>query len=448
MPKVKRTTTEVQEIEQPQVEAKPTLADFDMFDHFDKLKDSDFVDGSLVKRKYYLYQDQPPPGKVDGEPGYAAVWCKRFSADDLRVLNPNVTRWKIIEKVMGDIGSRKTWLVSMMPLPPNATVAPGTVPATSEMGQAFKTVAELAQDRTGVQREAMTASMGILGEAYKRGIDMMPKPGSFAEELKTLKETGLLNIEKPNGGFGLTEVKGLLEWGLPRLKELGLLGAVTPPDSKKELDRVLGLIDVIENRFGKSKRDDSVWPLVIQTFGPSLAGSLERISFNVARMIEAKAGLPVSAPAPAAGNGEANVARVSSPATPGEQLAPAAQPGQPVMSPQDYVKLRLVALCYEELMEDSPDASNIANWLHMTAPQLTRQLVGLPEAGVMGFLNSDPVLKTVTSRDNAIALFQADMGSDPAFQKIAQLTPEQFAEKAEGLKRGIYSALIKDAAAA
>jgi hypothetical protein len=252
MPKVKRTTTEVQEIEAPQKECPPTLVDVDLWDYLETLKDEDFVQGSLTKRKFYVSQIEPPVTKAEGEPGYARIFSSRFGPDDIKALNPQAIRWRIIEKVMGLPGTRRMWFIAMMPEknpPPGG--APSAVASNSEMGQALKTVVDLASDRTGVQREAMQQSMEVMSEAYKKGIEMMPKPGSIAEELKGLKDAGLLTIGN-QGGFGLAEFKTLLEWGLPKLKELGLLGA-TPKeaDPKKEFERVVDLIDVIETRCGE-----------------------------------------------------------------------------------------------------------------------------------------------------------------------------------------------------
>lgn len=413
MPKVKRTTTEVQEIDQQQPESPPTYADEDIWDHLDKLQDSEFVDGSHVKLAYYVYQDQPAVTKKEGESAYAKIYSQRFTADDLRALNPSATRWKIIEKVMGDRTSRKTFYVAMMP----AAAAPGSVSPLlaaqpSEMGQALKTVVDLAADRTGVQREAMHQSMQVMGEAYKRGIEMMPKSGSIADELGKLKEAGLLNLGNTGPAFGLTEVKGLLEWGLPKLKEWGFM--VQPEknaDPKKEFERVVELIDVIETRFGKAaKGSDQVWPMVIQTFGPSVVKLVDNITLNIADIFRAKAAMsgnplperPVQQP----------VAEAT--ASPGAIQTPQATNVQP--SAQDYIKMRFVVLCREEADQEKPDAENIANWLEMTAPQLAELLAKTAEDGVMQFLAVDSILKEIG-----------------------------FDEKAMALKKAIYAELVKDA---
>src|SRR5208282_95294 len=150
---------------------------------------------------------------------------------------------------------------------------------------------ELAADRNGLQREAVRQGMGILGDAYKQGMLMMPKPGSTADELVKLKEAGLLNTGNSNG-FGLADIKVLLEWGLPRLREMGILGTIAKEaDPKKEFEKVLELIEVVETRFGRSKGEASVWPTVIQTFGPPIVKMFDNITANVADIFRARAAM-------------------------------------------------------------------------------------------------------------------------------------------------------------
>lgn len=414
MPKMKRTTTEVQEIDQQQPESPPTYANEDIFDHLDKLHDTDFVQGSNVKLAYYVYQDQPAVTKKEGESAYAKIFSQRFTHDDLRALNPMATRWKIIEKVMGDRTSRKTFYVAMMPAAaaPAAAMPMLGVGQPSEMGQALKTVVDLAADRTGVQREAMKQSMDVMGEAYKRGIEMMPRSSSIADELGKLKTAGLLNMGNGNG-FGFAEVKVLLEWGLPKLKELGIIGSPEKTaDPKKEFERLVEMIDVIETRFGKAaKGSDQVWPMVFQTFGPSVVKLVDNITLNIPDIFRAKAAMSGN-PLPER-PAQQPVAEVM-PSQPGQQPPTTSPNGQP--SAQDYIKMRFVVLCRQELEEETPEAENIAKWLEMTCPQLAELLAKTPEDGVMQFLSVDSILK--------------EIGMD---------------EKSMSLKKAVYAELVKDA---
>ena len=418
MPRVKRTTTEEQVIEQPQVESPPTYADKDLFDRLDSLQDTDFVEGSHVKLAYYIYQDQPAVTKKEGESAYAKIFSQRFTADDLRAINPQATRWKIIEKVMGDRTRRDTYYVAMMPQqttqggPTPATVGMGAV--QSDMATTLKTVVDLASDRTGVQRQAMTQSIDIMGEAYKTGLEMMkPQSGSLAKQLTELKEAGLLATGN-TGGMDLEKIQKLIEWGIPLLRNSGILPAITAAkDPKKELESTLEFLDAIQERFGKaSKGEPSLWPIVVQTFGPSVVRMLDNMTSNVADIFRAKAamaGITVQ-PSP----------KVAEAGTEAAAATPAAQPPAPedqAPSAQDYVKLCFVRLCQDELKEEKPDAENIANWLEMTAPQLAELLAKTPEPGVMQFLDVDAILKYI--------------GSD---------------EKAMTFKKAVYAELVKDAA--
>jgi hypothetical protein len=152
--------------------------------------------------------------------------------------------------------------------------------------------------------------------------------------------------------------------------------------------------------------------MVIQTFGPPVVKMFDNITANVANILRARAALagtplpPAPAPAPVT-----QAIQTSGAAT---AAAPAAE--TPTMSPQDYIKMRFVVLCKEELENESPDAENIANWLEMTAPQLAELLSKTPEDGVMNFLQVDAIMQGI--------------GND---------------EKAMGLKKAIYAELVKDA---
>jgi len=252
-----------------------------------------------------------------------------------------------------------------------------------------------------LQREAMQSSIQMLGDAHRQSVEIMGKPSSIADELAKLKSAGLLNVGG-NGGFNFADLKELLAWGIPLLKEQGIIGkAAAATEPKKELDRALELIDVIQGRFGKAaKGEPDIWPLVIQTFGPSVVKAVETISSNIADIFRTRAAM-AGVTVPTTSNPE------TKPAEPAAPALPAATPKEQPPTAQDYVKLRLVALVLDELQEEKPDPENIANWLEMTAPQLAQLLAKTPEDGVLNFLNADAILAQIGNDEKAIAFKKA-----------------------------------------
>jgi len=199
-------------------------------------------------------------------------------------------------------------------------------------------------------------------------------------------------------GMDLDKIKALVEWSIPMLKEAGLIRPASQEDPEKKLDGLFRLLDVMETRFGKSDSKAGTLVTVLQTVGPQLAKSLENISNNIALVFQARASMS-TAPQLAGASIQANTAPPGNPAS----APPSIPPTRPDnISPQDYIKIRLVELCHEELEGGDPDAENIANWLQMTAPQLAGLLANASEAEVLKFLEADHILVQIGSSSEAV----------------------------------------------
>jgi hypothetical protein len=422
MPKVKRTVTEESEVQAPLPEGSPVPTEDNLWDHMAGL-----TPGEWQTHEFYVYQHQPPVTKKEGESAYRKKYGEPFTQDDLHAILPQASVIRIIEKIRGERGDKKTWYIAFVPENPEA--AARTVAARgSETAEILKATQEAMKASSAITNEAMTAGLGVLAEAQKRSIEMMPKQGSLASELADLKNAGLLNT---GGAFDFDKLKGLITFVLPMLKDMGILRAPADPAKAQFSDltamfkfvRTLG-IEPGEGLDAAEKA--SPWISVFQSVGPGIFKSIENVTGNIARMLEirfALAGgrLPQSVSPPANAQVTVQASPVSpepTPATgPASPPTPSAAgvPPQQITTLEDWLKNQILRFYVENMAP-----RRVARWLRMTVPEMAVTLEKAPEPMVEQFWASDPILSKIDG---------AEKGKAWRASVIAQLKGEKGEEK-------------------
>jgi hypothetical protein len=359
--------------------------------------------GEWQTHEFYVYQHQPPVTKKEGESAYRKKYGEPFTEDDLHAILPQASVIRVIEKIRGERGDKKTWYLAFVPENPEA-VAARVQARGSETAEILKATQEAMKASSAITNEAMTAGLGVLAEAQKRSIEMMPKPGSLAEELAQLKAAGLLNT---GGGFDFAKLKDLIVFVLPTLKDLGILRPAVNPE-KVQFSELAGAIKFVrtlgiepgEALDGAEKV--SPWIGVAQTIGPAVMGSLERITGNLARMLEIRyrlaGGTQPNSPEPGASVTSQALPAQAAPAVVATGNSPTSAAGVPpqITTLDDWLKQQVLRFYTE-----SKAPRQVARWLRMTVPELAAQLAAAPEPMIEQFFSADPILSKIGTDERA-----------------------------------------------
>jgi hypothetical protein len=421
MPKVKREVTETSEIEVPQPEGGLAPTEENLWDHMASL-----TPGEWQTHEFYVYQQQPPVTKKEGESAYRKKYGEPFTQDDLHAILPQASVIRVIEKIKGERGDRKTWYIAFVPENPEAVTA-RAVARGSETAEILHATQEAMKASSTITNAAMTAGLDVLAEAQKRAIEMMPKPGSLASELADLQKAGLLNTGE---GFDFEKLKGLIAFVLPLLKETGLIRPPTDA-AKAQFSDLTGMIKFVRTlgiepgEAIQGAEKSSPWISVFQSVGPVIFKSIENTTSNIARMLEmrfALAGGRVSPGATPPANPQVTVQ--ASPISP--EPAPATPAAAPPASPaagvppqmttlEDWLKTQILRFYGENMAP-----RRVARWLRMTVPDMATTLENAPEPMVQQFWETDPILSKIDGEEKGKA-WRAGV--------IAQLKGEKAEEK-------------------
>jgi len=258
-------------------------------------------------------------------------------------------------------------------------------------------------------QEAIKAVLEMQRSAFQNTLETVSKStggNNLLETITALKTLGLI------GAPAAPPQPSILDT-IRALKELGLIGTVaTAADPLKQVEMVSKLMEAASNL--RPEEGGSVGTAIVRAISDGLP-HVRNMTADIARAAEfnARAAVATSSQGsgPAIDRTSQNPSTYSSPLSPqnpqtpppGEQANPASRDASAEQEPAT-VPFNFEVFLWNrvrQMIAHNMDGDQIAQWIHITAPEVLPQLAGLGEEGLLALLEANAEIKAALEGKDA-----------------------------------------------